>query len=593
MKPLHLVLGILFTLNGQAQSPQQNASQKPNVILIMADDQGWGDLSLHGNPDLSTPNLDQLAHSGAQFQRFYVNAVCSPTRAALLTGRYAVRSGVYATSEGGELMALDEVTMAEVFQANQYRTAAFGKWHNGTQGPYHPNARGFEEFYGFTSGHWGSYMDPMLDHNGQITQGKGFLSNDLTMHAIDFIKENQDQAFFVYLALNTPHSPMQVPNSNWEKWGNRALENQHANRDKEKIEHTKAAYALVENIDWNVGRIQKALDQLQLANNTIVLYLSDNGPNGWRWNGGLKGIKGDTHEGGVRSPLFVSWPGTIREGLVVDTLAGVMDLLPTLLDLTGMHFDFPNPLDGRSLKPLLLEHSPPWGPRFLFSYWKGKLSVREQKYVLDQEGHLYNLATDPGQKHPLDSQFPGVYQRMKKAKDAWKQEVLSQLKPPAFHRFPLGFSGSSYTQLPARDAQASGAIQRSARWPNCSFYTQWSSTQDSIFWHVDVLEPGKYEAILYYTCRKPDLGCQMALQTQNQGLHSTISEPWDPPLKGKQLDRFPREESYVKDFRPISLGTLELLEGPQVLTLKALAITGDFAPDIRLLVLKSLPSSEE
>jgi len=161
-------------------------AQRPNVVVILTDDQGWGDLSLHGNSQISTPNIDQLALDGARFEHFYVSAVCSPTRAGFLTGRHHVRSGVYSTSQGGERINADETTIADVFRAAGYHTAAFGKWHSGMQYPYHPNARGFDEFYGFCSGHWGNYFSPMLEHNGQIVKGNGFIVDDLTTRAMDF-----------------------------------------------------------------------------------------------------------------------------------------------------------------------------------------------------------------------------------------------------------------------------------------------------------------------------------------------------------------------------------------------------------------------
>ncbi len=183
----------------------------PNVIIILSDDQGWGDLSMNGNVNLSTPHIDQLSANGASFDRFYVCAVCSPTRAELLTGRYHPRGGVYSTSAGGERLDLDESTLADAFKNAGYATAAFGKWHNGMQYPYHPNARGFNEYYGFCSGHWGDYFSPPLEHNGQLVKGNGFVIDDFTERAMAFMEEHQNRPFLVYLPYNTPHSPMQVP----------------------------------------------------------------------------------------------------------------------------------------------------------------------------------------------------------------------------------------------------------------------------------------------------------------------------------------------------------------------------------------------
>ncbi len=193
---------------------QEKSKERPNVIVILSDHQGWGDLSFTGNRNLQTPNIDQIASEGASFENFYVQPVCSPTRAEFLTGRYSFRGGIRSTSEGGERLDADETTIADVFKAAGYQTAAYGKWRNGMRHPYHPNARGFDDFYGFCSGHWGNYFSPMLERNGEIVKGEGFVIDDLTDKGIEFIEKNKDQPFFLYLPYNTPHSPMQVP----DKW---------------------------------------------------------------------------------------------------------------------------------------------------------------------------------------------------------------------------------------------------------------------------------------------------------------------------------------------------------------------------------------
>ena len=195
-----VLISLLFSCACQEQAP--NKPSRPNVILILADDQGWGDLSIHGNPDIATPNIDHLASDGVSFDRFYVQPVCSPTRAEILTGRYHVRSGVRSTSSGGERIDLDESLLSELFQNSGYRTGCFGKWHSGSQHPYHPNSRGFDEYYGFTSGHWGHYYDPPLDHNGIMVKGTGYLPNDLTDHAIDFIGHGETPFLSLWLIIH-------------------------------------------------------------------------------------------------------------------------------------------------------------------------------------------------------------------------------------------------------------------------------------------------------------------------------------------------------------------------------------------------------
>ena len=440
------------------------AAERPNVLVILTDDQGWGDLSLDGNTNLSTPNVDSLARDGARFDRFYVCPVCSPTRAEFLTGRYHPRSGVYSTSAGGERMDLDERTIGDTFKAAGYATAAFGKWHNGMQYPYHPNGRGFDEYYGFCSGHWGDYFSPPLEHNGKLVRGEGFITNDLTNHAIDFMSKCKDRPFFVYLPLNTPHSPMQVPDRWWNKFKDMELAMRHREPQRENIPHTRAALAMCENIDWNVGRILKALDDRKLANDTIVVYFCDNGPNGWRWNGGMRGRKGSTDEGGVRSPMLIRWPGRITAGKMIPQIAGAIDLLPTLADLAGIPVASQKPLDGVSLKPLLLGNDSSWTERMIFSHWRKRVSVRTQRYRLDFKGKLYDLVADPGQDHDIAKQHPQMTARLSQAAQTWKKEVLTGYDQDE-RPFLIGHPDYTYTQIPARDGTAHGNIQRSNRFP--------------------------------------------------------------------------------------------------------------------------------
>ena len=263
---------LLFSISFPAGTEAVINEKQPNIVLILSDDQGWGDYSASGNINLATPQIDSLARDGAAFEYFYVCAVCSPTRAELLTGRYHTRMGVSSTSRGGERFSADEQTIADVFRAAGYATGAFGKWHSGSQWPYHPNARGFDEFYGFTSGHWGNYFSPQLEHNNRLVKGNGYLVDDLTDNAIDFIKLNREHPFFCYIPYCTPHSPMQVPERFWKKFQEpAALRMLHHEPDKETVQHTRAALAMCENIDWNVGRVLAALAELGLADNPIVI----------------------------------------------------------------------------------------------------------------------------------------------------------------------------------------------------------------------------------------------------------------------------------------------------------------------------------
>jgi arylsulfatase A-like enzyme len=563
--------------------PAAARARRPNLVVILADDQGWGDLSVNGNTNLRTPNIDSLARDGALFERFYVCPVCAPTRAEFLTGRYHSRGGVRGVSTGAERLNLDERTIAQDFKAAGYATGAFGKWHNGTQHPYHPNARGFDEFYGFTSGHWGHYFDTELDHNGELIRGKGYLIDDLTDHAIRFMEQRRAAPFFCYLPLNTPHSPMQVPESFYKKFANLTPKLTARDPSKEELSMTRAALAMTENIDWNVGRVLSALDRLKLAEDTIVLYFSDNGPNSWRWNGGMKGRKGSLDEGGVRAPALMRWKGRIRPGIRIPEIAGAIDLLPTFADLAGIRPGAPKPLDGRSLKPLLLGEKTKWPERLIFSEQNGRVSVRNQRFRLDPAGQLFDMDADPRQDRNVAAQHPEVAATLREAVAGWAKEVLpgKDTRP-----FPVGYAAN--TLLPARDGVPHGAVQRSAIHPNCSFFQHWTSKDDSITWDVETGQAGRYEATLYYTCPAADVGSTIELSFRESRITAKVDQAWDPPLVGAAQDRSPRTESQVKLFKPLRLGVMQLEKGRGLLTLRALQIAGKQVADVRYVAMRLL-----
>ena len=587
VQTLSLIVFLLF-ISGCSSENEGNSSL-PNVVVILTDDQGWGDLSLTGNTNFSTPNIDRLAREGALLENFYVSPVCSPTRAEFLTGRYHTRSGVYSTSRGGEMIDLDEELIAEIFKRAGYKTAAYGKWHNGTQAPYHPNSRGFDDFYGFCSGHWGSYFDPMLEHNGELTKGNGYLSDDLTDKGINFINNNKDQAFFLYLPYNTPHSPMQVPQNLWDKYKDKELVLRYSDPAKENLDETRAALAMCENIDWNIGRIRESLEENGLLNNTIIVFFSDNGPAGWRWNNGFKGKKGSVDEGGVRSPGIVNWPDKISAGTVVNAQVSAIDLLPTLVSLTDIDHTPKNPLDGKDFSELLFQRiSEGWHDRLIVSYWNQSLSLRNSQFRLDEEGKLYDMISDPGQTQNVASKYKQMYDSLQNQKEFWLNEFVRDMENRRERLFPVGHPSMHFTQLPARDANATGNITRSNRWPNCSFFTNWVSSEDSIYWNVEVIEAGKYEVEIYYTAPPSSIGTEIILSSNGNMVSSTIDNAFQSELSGMKYDRIPRKESYVKKFTSKNLGIIELDGESTQLTLKANNMTGKKVMDFRLLFLKKI-----
>jgi arylsulfatase A-like enzyme len=578
----------------------------PNIVVILADDSGWGDYSISGNTNLRTPNIDSIGRAGASFDRFYVCAVCAPTRAEFLTGRYHPRGGVRGVSTGQERLNLDERTVAEAFRAAGYATGAFGKWHNGSQWPYHPNARGFAEFYGFTSGHWGEYFDPILEHNGQLVRGRGYIADDLTDHALAFIEQNRDRPFFCYLPFNTPHSPFCVPDEPWNRFKDHPVPLRGPDGDKEDLPVTRCVLAMMDNLDANVGRVLRRLEELHLAENTIVIYFSDNGPNSWRWNGGMKGRKGSVDEGGVRSVFFIRWPGHIAPGTAVRPIAGAIDLLPTLTALAEVPRVGAKPLDGLDLSPLLLGRGGNWPDRMIFSHQNGNVSVRSQQYRYDQAGALFDLNVDPGQQRNLAADQPAVAARFAAAVAAWRREVLGRGPegsvaaaakgkgkakggaglPPDDRPFPVGYGEFPTTWLPARDGVPHGGVKRSATAPNSSYFTSWNSLTGSMTWDIAVHTAGRYEAEIYYTCPAADVGSRVELSCGEASTSTSITEAWNPPLVMDQ-DRVERVgESYLKEFRRLGLGTLSLSAGRGTLTLRALELTGKTGLDVRAVVLR-------
>lgn len=572
------------------------AAAKPNVVVIISDDQGWGDLSSNGNTNLATPNVDLLAAEGAQFDRFFVSPACSPTRAEFLTGRYHPRSSVSGTGGGGERMDLDEETIAEMMRRAGYRTGLFGKWHNGTQPPYHPNSRGFEEFYGATTGYMTQYFDSQfMDHNGELTQGRGFIVDDVTEHAMDYIAKASaaQDPFFVCLTYNTPHRPMQVPQRFWDKFIHKKLKMRARNPEDEDVNFTRAALAMCENIDWNVGRLMAKLEELGVGDDTIVVYLSDNGPDSWRWNGGMKGKKGSTDEGGVRSPLFVRWPAAIKPHTVVRPIASVIDLRPTLTDLCGIEARPALPLDGISMKSELLGGPATEPDRILFSHWIRKVSARTQQYRLDTDGALFDMTTDPGQTQDISAGHPAVATRLREAVKQWRDEVLAEVMLPDTRPYPVGYPRAPSTWLLAGEAKLHGELQRSNHFPQSSFVIAWKQESDYLSWKVSVVVGGFYEAEIYYACPTGQEGSTIQLSLGESAVSRTLDLPNDAAIIGPADDIYPRIVSVDKTFKPMTLGTIHLPAGDGELRLSAPHIAGNEALEFRLLVLRPVGTGSE
>jgi arylsulfatase A-like enzyme len=579
-------------------------SRPPNVVVFLADDAGWGDYSINGNQNIRTPNIDSIGSGGVRFDRFFVCAVCAPTRAEFLTGRYHSRGGVRGVSTGLERLNTDEKTIADAFKARGYATGAFGKWHNGSQWPYHPMARGFDEYYGHTSGHWGEYFDPPIEDNGRMIRERGYIVDLCTDRSLKFIERNQARPFFCYVPFTTPHSPWAAPAQNWARFKDKVLTQSATDPSLENPDHTRCALAMLENQDANVGRVLRKLDELGLRENTIVVYFSDNGPNSWRWNGGMKGRKGSVDEGGIRSPAMMSWPGKIKPGTVVRDIAGAIDLLPTLTALAGIPRVGTKPLDGKDLSPLVFATAQPWPERLIFTHQNGQISVRTPQYRLDSRGALFDLLADPGQTKDIAAAQPAVATRLEAAVAAWRTDVFGAAAAPMAEArvkgkgkakggnfvvpddrpYPVGYPEFRWTPLPARDGIAHGGVRRSSGAPNSSYFVNWKTPEDSISWDIEVATAGTYEVVIDYTCPVPDAGSLIELSFRETKLTGKVAPGWDPPLYTNQ-DTLPRPdgESQMKEFRPLSLGTVRLEKGRGLLVLRALQVPGKNVMDVRRL----------
>lgn len=539
----------------------QTKHQQPNVVFILADDQGWGDIASHGNQLIETPVLDQLAVSGARFDRFFVTPLCAPTRAGLLTGRYHLRTGVASVTSGLETMRSEETTLAEAFRAAGYKTGAFGKWHNGAHYPEHPNGQGFEEFFGFCGGHWTNYFNTSLEHNGKTEETKGFITDVLTDHALQFVKANKDRPFFCYLPYNAPHGPFQVPDAYFDKYTKKGISDKDA-----------AVYGMVENMDKNIGRILKALDSMKLTENTIVVFCTDNGPNGKRYNANMKGTKGSVDEGGVRVPLFIRYPGKIKQGQMVKQIAAYVDLFPTLMELCGIKAKAALPLDGKSLLPLLQNPEAVWPERMLFTHvmggglreglkpYPGAVRTSQYRLVVETERtRLYDMLKDPEQSEDIAEKLPSVREKLKAHYTAWFEEVTKKGIQPEVTK--IGCKQAPIVELYAPDAKAEGSLKYFAKNGYVhDWFTGWTQSQDAAVWTIDVVDDGYYEVLLKYNCSPALSNSKMQVDISGKTLTSTISTAFEGSLYPSP-DRVERIEAFEKDWALLSLGKIKITKG--------------------------------
>ncbi|MEZ5363094.1 MAG: arylsulfatase [Bryobacterales bacterium] len=492
-----LLPALLFLAACSSETPPEAApADRPNIVLIMTDDQGWGQLGVHGDPVLKTPNIDKLASESVEFTRFYASPVCAPTRASLMTGRYNYRTGVVDTFVGRAMMAADEVTIAERLGDEGYRTGIFGKWHLGDNYPMRAMDQGFQEAVIHRGGGIGqpsdppgsSYFDPILFRNGEQEQIQGYCTDIFFSEAMRFIDEGGEEPFFVYLPTNSAHSPYQVPDSYREPYAQQGLDDKDAR-----------IYGMITNIDDNVGRLLAHLDQKGMAENTIFIFMTDNGPTTQLYTAGLRAQKASVYEDGIRVPFFFRWPAKLKPKKV-DTIAAHIDVTPTLMDAVGSPIGPAEEIDGRSLMPLLTGDGEGWRDRFLFiqshrgnepELWRN-VAIIGQEYKLVQplsfaqpmprgaKRELYNLIEDPGETTDVSDDIANRERiaTMSRDYEIWFQDV-SRTRGYAPQRIFIGTEFENPVTLTRQDWRVTG----NAAW----------GKGDVGSWAVEVREPGLYD----------------------------------------------------------------------------------------------------
>ena len=480
-----------LTIPGMS-SASNSSSRRPNVIVFITDDQGYGDLECTGNPHLKTPNWNRLYRESARLQNFHVSPTCSPTRAALMTGRYNIRTGVWHTIMGRSLLRRDEVTMADVFAASGYQTGIFGKWHLGDNYPFRPQDRGFQEVFvhggggvGQTPDYWGNdYFDDTYFRNGEPVRLRGYCTDIWFDNAIRFIEANQDNPFFAYVTTNAAHGPFNVADEYSKPYREKGLPESVAN-----------FYGMIENLDDNLGRLLQRLHELELEEDTILIFLGDNGSARPYYDGGLRGSKGSPYEGGHRVACLVRWPGHFRKGSDVNHLTAHIDLLPTLIDVCDLARPEGVEFDGTSIAPLLTGEASGWRDRTLVidsqriekpQKWR-KSAVMTDRWRLINGKELYDVTADRKQKNDVSDQNPEVVAKLRDAYERWWQSVSTRFDE--YCRIVLGASRGEVSALTCHDWHGGGMTPWNQR-------HILAGKKSNGWWAVDVAKAGTYDISL-------------------------------------------------------------------------------------------------
>lgn len=466
--------------------------KKPNVIIILTDDQGYGDISAHGNKIINTPNIDKLHSESVRFTDFHVDPTCAPTRSALMSGKYSHHVGVWHTVRGGNHLRASEITLADVFNKNGYQTGLFGKWHLGANYPYRPMDRGFQEWLGQGDGgtgttddyFWNDRVNDMYWHNGKQEYIEGYTPDVFYNKAQEFIrKRNPSKPFFVYLPTYIPHGPFTHPKKNfYEKYMKMGLN-----------KHVASFYAVTEHLDENIGKLRAFLKEEEIEDNTILIFMTDNG-SAWGWkvfNAGMSGGKGSTLDGGHRVPCFIYWKdGKIMGGKDINTLTAHIDIMPTLIDLCKLKIAKDIDFDGRSLKALIYKNSKDWKERTLVVETQRKVeqtptvsAIMTEKWRLVGHEKLYNIKEDPAQKKDLAEQYPEVVKQLMAEFQKYWTKVI-----PNDREIPYPVVGTKY------DKEIFLGVSELREGKERYHHGQISSGLEvKGAWHIDIAKAGRYE----------------------------------------------------------------------------------------------------
>ena len=536
-----ILLIALILVAGCSKLHSDQKLHTPNIILIMTDDQGYGDIGFNGNPLIRTPVMDSLARKGTRIDPFYVSPVCAPTRSSLMTGRFHLRTGVYDTYNGGAMMSAEEVTLAEVLSSHGYHTGMIGKWHLGDNYPMRPQDQGFhyalmhrgggigqpgDDYGNFTRGD-SAYFDPYLWENGKRVRRSGYCSDIFTDEAINFIRQhtgtqNKDP-FFLYLAYNAPHTPLQLPEEYYMEYQHLVMgmddfsisgENLASMNEKD-LEDARRVYGMVSNLDDNLGKLWTALRDLDLEEQTLVVFLTDNGPQQRRYTAGLRQRKGSVYEGGIRVPCIWYWKGMIPENQLLTSPSAHIDVMPTLLEFAGI--DFQGEMDGRSLYDELIHGKGENPERPLFFVWErsfpqkySNMAVRKGDYKLvgqfpynqpDSLLQLYQIREDPFEENNLRHLQPEIVADLKEELDSWYDEVINSPHLVDLPRIILGSPHENPVVLGRNDWKGPLAMH-------------WDAQDAFGYWDVQVVDPGPYNITLVF--REPLRAGRAVIRSANR-----------------------------------------------------------------------------